>query len=155
MFDLVDQLKTQTSTSYQNFLAGPEGVKEMLLKMRYIAEKAGSAFGTSFIAYNNDQPKYDSSLRSEHGQLVYDALKGRIPRAYDRKLFKFMIAISLIRKLQYLEKPIINPTTTNVRAQLKTVKTENLKSGEPDTNYFGSTNLFICLYAARRAVNNM
>lgn len=145
---------TNKHASPMRFLGGPTEIREVLKQMHEFKEEFRKSQGIEIEAYNADAKAYDATLRPYHGDMVYDAIESLIPRSKDKTQMLYIIGTSLIRPMFYVEKPLQAGSMTVVKNNLKINTDVYLHSGEPDTNMFGSLNMFLTTYASRRAVND-
>lgn len=145
---------TNKNASPMRFLGGPAEIKECLKQMHEFKVEFYNKHGIKIEAYNADAKAYDATLRPYHGDMVYDALEPLIPRSKDKTQMLYIIGTSLTRPMFYVEKPLESNSKTVVENNLKLNTDIYLHSGEPDTNMFGSLNMFLTTYASRRASND-
>lgn len=144
------------NTSSMRFLGGPLGIKKALEQMRDLITYYKDKRGIQLIGYNADAKGYDTTLRSQHGDLFLDAILSTTPRYQDKEQWIYIVGSSLIRPLLFLETPIqlSKDSAKAVKNNIKVNQAEYLHSGEPDTNLFGSTVMFLTTYASRRQAND-
>lgn len=150
-----EQQKQLGLLSCKAFLNGPEAIKEWMIKAQQFKSWIKDKYNIHIDFYNADASAYDSTLRDYHAQSVYEAIEPNIPRFKDKTQYAVMLATSLVRPIQYLPEPLTKITENNVKSNVKLITgNHGLGSGEPITNDFGSDNMFLCSYAARRGANN-
>lgn len=145
--------------SHAVYLRGPENLKSTLQRMAEFTKEVKNKLGISIQWFNNDIPTFDQLIRSYHGDVVLNIWDSKTPRAKDKEHLRYIIGTSLIRPLLYLPEPITSMPKTESGAKaylqehMKVHLSENLKSGEPDTNRFGSDVSAFTIVAARRESN--
>lgn len=145
---------TNKHVSPMRFLGGPLEIKETLKQMHEFKAYFFSKHGIRIEAFNADAKGYDTTIRPYHGDVVYDSLEKHLPRSKDKTQLLYIIGTSLVRPLFYTDKPLSNFSKTVVKNNLRVNTDVYLHSGEPDTNMFGSVNMFLTTYASRRESND-
>lgn len=150
MVQLIEAEKSKRSTNSVHLL-GPDAVKGWMMKAKRFAKDYENKHGLKLTFYNADATTYDRTLRKEHAQWLYEAIERKIPKYSDKKMCAYMFTSNLTREILYVSEPV---TVTDIRNKLKSIRIkETLRSGEVDTNFFGSSVIYLCINAARREVN--
>lgn len=148
VFELIEAEKTKTATNAIHLL-GPVKLKEWMLSIKKFSDEYTRRTGLKMHFYNADATNYDRTIRKEHASWLSSALLTKLPKHVDKMMCNYMFMSNLTRELLYLERPV--KTVNELKRGLKKLRIkETLRSGEVDTNYFGSSVIYLCIYAARR-----
>lgn len=153
MFPIIQAEKDKFSGN-SSHLGGPLAVRDMLAKNKAFAEKVNKIMGLKLEFYNADATKYDQTLRKEHAQWAYDAVECRLPLYKDKAMLAYMFMANIVRPILYIESPVDKKNLLKHSLKELRVK-QTLRSGEVDTNFFGSTVIYLCIQAARHEATDL
>lgn len=129
----------------QVHLGGPLAIKEYMLKAKRVIKLLEKIHGIIVRFYNADADSYDFTIIAQHARDFYRLADDRLVLQRDKFTEKQALVDALTRPILYLPKPLsIKSDVNQIKNSIKVlISKRTLRSGEPPTNHFGSSNMEI------------